>query len=71
MKAEAAEHFREHPMDVWRFRASMKTNGWTGAIEDDAGKYFNRHPSLISDADLWRWRAAVEALRESSKEGKS
>lgn len=46
----------------------MHTNPWTGVYEDDPERFFDRHPSKISDADLWRWRACCEALREMKGE---
>lgn len=51
-------------MERFRLRAAMRTNAFSGVFEDDAGKFFDRHPSRVSSADLWRWRAACAALRE-------
>jgi hypothetical protein len=42
----------------------MRTNPWTGKYEDDLERFFYRHPAKVSTADVWRWRAACEALRE-------
>jgi hypothetical protein len=31
---------------------------------DDLTKFFPGSPWEVSDGDIWRWRAACEALRE-------
>lgn len=54
-------------MDAWRVVASMRTNV-NGRFEDDAERFFGRHPSRVSNADMWRWRAACEAVREMTGE---
>lgn len=45
----------------------MRSNGWTGDYEDDMAGFFDRHPSKVSSADVFRFRAAAEALREIDK----
>jgi hypothetical protein len=54
-------------MDQWRLKASLRTDPWSGQIEDEAEKFFGRSPWLVGSGDLWRWRAACEALRELIK----
>jgi len=36
--------------------------------EDDPEKFFRRPPHLISNADIFRWRACCDALREMTGE---
>jgi len=51
----------------------MRTEPWMGTYEDDMTRFFvGRSPWEVSSADIWRWRAACEALRElegPAKEG--
>src|SRR5439155_13935492 len=45
LKAQAREHLLVWQADMWRLRACMHVDGWTGAIEDDMERFFRRHPS--------------------------
>lgn len=47
----------------------MRADALSGAFEDDMERFFRRSPFDVSDADVWRWRACCEALRELN-EGK-
>jgi len=42
----------------------VRTNGWTGAPEDDMEAFFRRSPWDVGSGDVWRWRAVCQALRE-------
>lgn len=64
LKAEARAWLQARPADIWRVSASVRTNAMSGAYEDDMTAFFRRSPWEVSDADIWRWRAACEALRE-------
>ncbi len=67
MKAEAREWLELHPADRWRLRCSMKTviaPSGTRLFEDDLTLFFRRSQWEVSSADIFRWRAAVEAERE-------
>ena len=71
LKKEAAEWLKAHPVDKWRLRTSMhvvaiQTPTHIRTIfEDDLRAFFvGRSPWEVSDADVFRWRAAVAALRD-------
>jgi hypothetical protein len=42
----------------------MRTNPWTGILEDDLERFFLRPAHKVSSADIWRWRACCNAQRE-------
>jgi hypothetical protein len=42
----------------------MRVNGYSGEYEDDLERFFRRSPWDVSDGEVWRWRAACQALRE-------
>lgn len=53
----------------------MHISGVTGSngrpvvlYEDDMVAFFRKSPWEVSDADIWRWRASVAALREMEGE---
>ena len=71
LKKEAAEWLKAHPADKWRLRTSMHTQTIPSGqnirivFEDDMRAFFvGRSPWEVSDADIFRWRAAVSALRD-------
>ncbi len=69
LKEQATEHLLQHPADQWRLRTGMRTNAMSGMVEDDMTKFFiGRSPFEVSDADIWRWRACCEALRQLDKD---
>jgi hypothetical protein len=53
-----------YPADRWRVAASMDAWGC-----DDMERFFRRPPSEVSDSDVARWRACVEAVREEMRGG--
>lgn len=70
MKAEARQWLLEHPADQWRLGASMRTNPVSGVFEDDMTAFFGRRPNEVSDADIYRWRACCDALRDLRRENR-
>lgn len=61
--SEAATWLDENSADLMRLRPSVKNNAMSGEAEDDPEKFFRRSPWDVSSADLWRWKAACQALR--------
>jgi hypothetical protein len=69
LKGQARNWLLSHPADRWRLRTSVRTNPLSGLYEDDMDRFFvGRSPWQVGAGDIWRWRAACQALRELEQE---
>jgi hypothetical protein len=56
LRQEAKDWFMKNPSDLWRLKVSMDN--------DNPEKFFRRSIFDVGSADIYRWVAACQALRE-------